>query len=108
MEENPKYGGDALQQKKEEKEGEKCAVKAHSGLTCIVKSYLEENRKRIKQEDKAVLALDQVLRKPWSKLSQFWTLTHWSRKEHLGRAEIMDLTYFAGYIDPVRGSLGFL
>jgi hypothetical protein len=55
-----------------------------------------------------LLALDQVLRKPWSGLDHFWTSTHWSKKEHPGGAEIMDLTYFAGYVDPVRGSLGFL
>jgi hypothetical protein len=29
--ENPKYGGYAQQKKKEDKEGEECAVKAHSG-----------------------------------------------------------------------------
>jgi hypothetical protein len=28
--------------------------------------------------------------------------------EHLGGAEIVDLTFFAGYVDPIRGSLGFL
>jgi hypothetical protein len=55
-----------------------------------------------------LLALDQVLRKPWSDLDHFWTSTHWSKKERPGGAEIVDLTYFAGYVDPVRGSLGFL
>jgi hypothetical protein len=44
FEENPKYGGDAQQQKKEEKEGAECTVKAHSGLKCAVKAYLEEKK----------------------------------------------------------------
>jgi hypothetical protein len=52
FEENPKYGGDAQQQKKEEKEGVECAVKAHSGLKCAVKAYLEVRIKRIKKENK--------------------------------------------------------
>jgi hypothetical protein len=54
------------------------------------------------------LALDQVLRKPWSGLDHFWTSTGWSKMERPGGAEIVDLTYFAGYVDPTRGSLGFL
>jgi hypothetical protein len=44
FQENPKYGGDVQQQKKEEKVGVECAVKAHSGLKCTVKAYLEENK----------------------------------------------------------------
>jgi hypothetical protein len=28
--------------------------------------------------------------------------------ERLGGVEIMDLPYFVGYVDPTRGSLGFL
>jgi hypothetical protein len=59
-------------------------------------------------EGEHMLALDQVLRKPWSGVTTFWTSTHWSRKERPGRANIMDLTDFASYVDPVRGSLGFL
>jgi hypothetical protein len=55
-----------------------------------------------------MLALDQVLGKPWSDLAHFWTSTHWSKKECPGGAEIADLTYFVGYVDPVRGPLGFL
>jgi hypothetical protein len=55
-----------------------------------------------------LLALDQVLRKPWSDLDHFWNSTHWLRKECLGEADIVDLTYFVGYVDPVRGPLGFL
>jgi hypothetical protein len=53
------------------------------------------------------LALDQILRKHWSDLDQFWTSTHCSKKEHLGGAEIADLTDFAGYVDPIRGFLVF-
>jgi hypothetical protein len=52
-----------------------------------------------------LLAPDQVLRKPWSDLDEFWTSIHWLRKEHPGGAEIMDLTDFAGF---VRGYLWFL
>jgi hypothetical protein len=55
-----------------------------------------------------LLALDQVLRKPWSDLAHFWTLTHCSKKERPGGAEIADLTDFEGYVDPVKGPLGFL
>ena len=55
-----------------------------------------------------LLALDQFLRKPWSGLDQFWTSIGWSKMEHLGGAEIAILSYFAGYVDLVRGSLGFL
>jgi len=55
-----------------------------------------------------LLALDQVLRKPWSELTHFWTSTLWSKIEHPGGAEIADLTDFAGYVDPIRGPLGFL
>jgi hypothetical protein len=55
-----------------------------------------------------MLALDQVLRKPWSGLDHFWTSPHCLKKECPGRAEITDLTYFVGYEDPVRGFLGFV
>jgi hypothetical protein len=55
-----------------------------------------------------MLALDQVLRKPWLGLTTFWTSTHWWRKEHLGRVEIVDLTNFCGLCGPSKGSLGFL
>jgi hypothetical protein len=55
-----------------------------------------------------VLALDQVLGKLCSSLTHFWTSTHWSNKECPGRAEIMDLTDFEGYVDPVKGPIGFL
>jgi hypothetical protein len=55
-----------------------------------------------------LLVLDQVLRKPWSYLDHFWTSTYWSKMEHLGGDEIMDLTDFVGYVDSVRGPLGFL
>jgi hypothetical protein len=46
FEENPKCGGDAQQQKKEEKVGEKCAVKAHSRLRFVVKAYMAEEKER--------------------------------------------------------------
>jgi hypothetical protein len=55
-----------------------------------------------------LLALDQVLRKPWSGSDHFWTSTGCSKMECPGGAEIANLTYFAGYMDPVRSSLGFL
>jgi hypothetical protein len=55
-----------------------------------------------------LLALDQVLRKPWSVLTTFWTSTCWSKMECPGGAEIMDITCFVGYLDPTRGSSGFL
>jgi hypothetical protein len=54
-----------------------------------------------------LLALDQVLGKLWSDLAHFWTSTHWSKKECPGGAEIMDLTHFLGYVDPIKGPLGF-
>jgi hypothetical protein len=56
----------------------------------------------------SLLDLDQVLRKPWSNLDHFWTLTYWLKMERLGGAEIADITDFAGYVDPIRGPLGFL
>jgi hypothetical protein len=54
-----------------------------------------------------LLALDQVLGKLWSVLAHFWTSTRWSKKERPGGAEIVDLTDFEGYVDPVKGPLGF-
>jgi hypothetical protein len=59
----------------------------------------------------ALLALDQVLGKLWlvlEVLAHFWTSTPWSKQEHPSRAEIMNLTYFEGYVDLVRGPLGFV
>jgi hypothetical protein len=44
FEENPKYGGDAQQKKKEEKARVECVVRAHSGVKCTVKTYLVENK----------------------------------------------------------------
>jgi hypothetical protein len=61
-----------------------------------------------KSINESLLALDQVLRKPWSEFDPLLDFDTWSKMEHPGGAEIMDLTYFAGYVDPVRGSLGFL
>jgi hypothetical protein len=55
-----------------------------------------------------LLDLDQILRKPWSGLTNFWTSTGCSKMEHPGGAEVVDLTCFAGYVDLERGSLGFL
>jgi hypothetical protein len=55
-----------------------------------------------------LLALDQVLRKPWSGLDHFWTSMGWLKMECPCRAEIMDITCFVGYVDPKRGSLRFL
>jgi hypothetical protein len=55
-----------------------------------------------------MLALDQVLRKPWSGLDHFWTSTGWSKMDRPGEAEIVDLTYFSGYVDSARYSLGFV
>jgi hypothetical protein len=43
-----------------------------------------------------LLALDQFLKKPWSDLTHFWTSTRWSKMEHLGGAEIVDLIDFFG------------
>jgi hypothetical protein len=54
-----------------------------------------------------LLALDQVLRKPWSSLTTFWTSTHWSRKECPSGADIIDITYFVGYVYLTRGLYGF-
>ena len=54
-----------------------------------------------------LLSLDQVLGKLWSVLAHFWTSTRWLKNENPGKDEITDLTYFVGYVDPVRGSLGF-
>jgi hypothetical protein len=54
-----------------------------------------------------LLALDQVLRKTWSGLDNFLTSTCWSNMEHPSRAKIVDLTYFVGYVDLARVSLGF-
>jgi hypothetical protein len=50
-----------------------------------------------------MLTLDQVLRKPWLDLDHFWTSTGWSKMEHLGEVEIMDLINFGGYVDLVKG-----
>jgi hypothetical protein len=55
-----------------------------------------------------MLALDQVLRKHWLELAHFWTSKHWCKKVRPDGAEIIDITYFVGYVDLVRGSLGFL
>jgi hypothetical protein len=44
FEENPKYGGGAQQQKKEEKVRVESVVKTHLGLKCKVKSYFTENK----------------------------------------------------------------
>jgi hypothetical protein len=33
---------------------------------------------------------------------------NWSKMECPNEADIVDLTYFTGYVDPARGSLGFL
>jgi hypothetical protein len=44
FEENPKYGGDVKPQKEEEKARVECTIKAHSGLKCVVKAYLKENK----------------------------------------------------------------
>jgi hypothetical protein len=33
---------------------------------------------------------------------------NWSKMERPDRSEIVDLTYFVGYVDLSRGSLGFL
>jgi hypothetical protein len=52
-----------------------------------------------------LFALDQVLMKPCLGLDHFWTLTGWSKMESPGRAEIVDLNYFAGF---VKGYLEFL
>jgi hypothetical protein len=41
-----------------------------------------------------LLALNQVLGNIWFVLDHFWTLTRWSKKEHLGRSEIVELTIF--------------
>jgi hypothetical protein len=35
-----------------------------------------------------LLALNQVLRKPWSSLDHFWTSIGWSKMERLGGVEI--------------------
>jgi hypothetical protein len=51
-----------------------------------------------------LLALDQVLRKPWSDLNHFWTSTHCSKKERLGGVEITDLTHFYWLCGPGKGS----
>jgi hypothetical protein len=55
-----------------------------------------------------MLSLNPVLRKPWLGLDHFWTLTGWSKMDRPGGVEITDLAYFSGYVDPARGSLGFL
>jgi hypothetical protein len=54
-----------------------------------------------------LLVLDQVLGELWSVLAHFCTSTCWSKKERPSTAKIMDLTYFAGYVEPIRGPLGF-
>jgi hypothetical protein len=51
-----------------------------------------------------LLALHQLLRKPGSNLANFWTSTHWSKKEHPGGAEIVDLTHCLGLCGPSKGS----
>ena len=58
-----------------------------------------------------LLSLDQVLGKLWlvlEVLAHFWTSTRWSKWECSGGAEITDITYFEGYVDPIRGPLGFV
>jgi hypothetical protein len=54
-----------------------------------------------------MLALDQVSRKSWSGLDHFLTSIGWSKMEHPGGAQIVDLTDFLVYVDPTRGYLGF-
>jgi hypothetical protein len=68
---------------------------------------IEKKPRKLEERGKCMLALDQVLEKLWSVLAQFWTLTCYSKKEHLGGAKIMDLTDFEGYVDPVKVPLGF-
>jgi hypothetical protein len=54
-----------------------------------------------------ILALDQVLGKLWLVLAHFCSSTCWLKKECPGGAKIAYLTNFEGYVDPVRGPLGF-
>jgi hypothetical protein len=43
-----------------------------------------------------LLALNQFLRKHWSRLTTFWTTTGWSKMERLGGAEITRSHLFCG------------
>jgi hypothetical protein len=80
----------------------------HGGfLGCARVIFLKRDKLKMQLGILGLLALDQVLRKPWSGLTTFWTSTHWSRKECPHGAEIMDLTYFSGYVDPTSGFLWF-
>jgi hypothetical protein len=55
-----------------------------------------------------LLALNQVLRKPWSGLDHLLDFDRQDRRwSSMAESEIMDLTCFVGYVDPARGSLGF-
>jgi hypothetical protein len=55
-----------------------------------------------------MLVLEQVLRKHWSCLTTFGTLTGWSKMKRLGGAEIAGSHLFCGLVDPARGLLGFM
>jgi hypothetical protein len=52
FQENPKYGGGAHQQKKEEKEGSESIVNENLGLKCVAKDYLEAKIKGINKENR--------------------------------------------------------
>jgi hypothetical protein len=80
----------------------------HTRVGCYNHFNTDSTSLSIFSIDFHVVSLDLVLRKPSSGLTTFWTSTGWSKMESLGRDEIADLTYFAGYVDPARGSLGFL
>jgi hypothetical protein len=55
-------------------------------------------------DDEYMLALDQVLREPWSCLTIFGTSTGWSKTKHLGKAEIARSRPFCR----IFGILGFM